>query len=120
MAKQSSSGNHVAITEHPNWPELLAKTVDDLAKVASTEIRLLEVTLKRLIESQTDKIVGMLGLVVALGYGSLFLLGGIVLLLHLWLAWWLSLVITGAAVCSAGIAFQMVMSAVAKKKYQEM
>ncbi len=104
------------MTENPNWPELLARTVDDLSKVASTEIKLLEATLKRLIESQTDKIVGMLALVVAFGYGSLFLLGGIVLLIHLWLAWWLAFLITGIAICSLGIAFQRVMSAAAKKK----
>jgi hypothetical protein len=50
-------------------------------------MELLEVMLKRVIEAQTDKIVGMLFLLVALSYGSLFLFGGIVLLIHLWLEW---------------------------------
>ena len=63
--------------ENPDWPQLLSKTVDDLSRVARTEIQLLEATLKRLIEAQTDKITGMLVLVVALTYGSLFLLGGV-------------------------------------------
>jgi len=106
----------ITTVENPDWPQLLSKTVDDLSRVARTEIQLLEATLKRLIEAQTDKITGMLVLVVALTYGSLFLLGGVVLLIHLWLAWRLSFLITGLAICSAGIIFQMQMAAAAKKK----
>jgi len=100
---------------NPNWPELLSKTVDDLSRVARIEIELLEATLKSLIEAQTEKITGMLVLVVALAYGSVFLLGGVVLLLHLWLAWWLSFLITGIVICTAGVVFQMRMTAAKKK-----
>jgi uncharacterized membrane protein YgcG len=106
----------VASAENPNWPELVSKTVDDLSRIVRTEIELLEVTLKRVIEAQTDKIVGMLFLIIALIYGSLFLFGGIVLLLHLWLAWWLSFLITGSMIVIAGVLFQMTMSAAGRKK----
>ena len=106
----------VASAENPNWPELVSRTVDDLSRIARTEIELLEVTLKRVIEAQTDKIVGMLSLLVALIYGSLFLLGGIVLLIHLWLDWWLSFLITGAAIVAAGVIFQMRMAAAGREK----
>jgi hypothetical protein len=58
----------------------------------------------------------MLFLIVALSYGSLFLLGGIVLLIHLWLAWWRSFLITGAAIVMAGVVFQVTMKAAARKK----
>ncbi|MBV8475227.1 MAG: phage holin family protein [Acidobacteriaceae bacterium] len=117
MATRVKSDNYQVIpAASPDWPQLLSKTVDDLSKVARTEIQLLEITLQRLIESQVDNIVGMLVLVVALAYGSLFLLGGIVLLIHLWLAWWLSFLITGVVICSAGVAFQMRMTAAAKQK----
>src|SRR5438105_12073968 len=70
----------ITTVENPDWPRLLSKTVDDLARVARTEIQLLDASLSRLIEAQTDKITRMLVLVVALTYGSLFLLRGIVLL----------------------------------------
>jgi hypothetical protein len=106
----------IATVENPKWPELLSKTVDDLSRVARTEIELLEATLKRLIQAQTDKIAGMLVLVVALTYGSLFLLGRVVLMIHLWLAWWLSFLITGIVICSAGVVFQTRMTAAAKKQ----
>ena len=50
----------ITTVENPNWPELLSKTVDDLSRIVRTEIELLDVTLKRLIEVQIDKITGML------------------------------------------------------------
>jgi hypothetical protein len=106
----------VASAEAPNWPELVSKTVDDLSRIVRTEIELLEVTLKRVIEAQTDKLVGLLFLLVALIYGSLFLLGGVVLLIHLWLDWWLSFLITGAAIVATGVIFQMSMAALGRKK----
>ena len=100
----------------PNWPELLSKTIDDLSRIARTEMELLVAKLGLLLEAQTDKITGVLILVGALLYGSLFALGGIVLLLHLWIPWWLSFLITGTAVVIAGVLFQMTMKAAARKK----
>lgn len=98
----------------PNWPELLSKVVDDLSRIGKTEVELLETRLKHLIEAQIHNIAGMLVLVVALSYGSLFLLGGLVLLIHLWLEWWLSFLIVGIVVASAGVVFQIRMAAAAK------
>jgi VIT1/CCC1 family predicted Fe2+/Mn2+ transporter len=100
----------------PNWPELLSRTIDDLSRIARTEMELLVAKLGLLLEAQTDKIAGTLILVVALSYGSLFLLVGIVLLIHLWLAWWLSFLITGAAIVMTGFFLQMTMKAAARKK----
>jgi hypothetical protein len=116
MAEISSSpDNHPIPAAEPNWPDLLSRTVNDVDRIAKTEIGLLEASLKRLIEAQTEKLVGMLFLLVTLVYGSLFLLGGIVLVIHLWLAWWLSFLITGAFVIASGVAFQMAMFAAAHK-----
>ena len=100
----------------PNWPEVLSKTIDDLSRIARTEMELLGAKLGLLVEAQTDKMAGMLFLIVALSYGSLFLLGGIILLIHLLLAWWLSFLITGAAIVIAGIFFQMTMRATDRRK----
>src|SRR5271166_6139681 len=100
----------------PNWPELISRTIDDLSRIARAEMELLVVKLGLLLEAQTDKIAAVLILVVALLYGSLFLLVGIVLLIHLWLAWWLSCLITGTAVVVAGALLQMAMKAAAKEK----
>jgi hypothetical protein len=108
--------SHKALEEETaNWPELLSKTIEDLSRIVRTEMELVVAKLGLLLEAQTDKIAGMVFLVVALSYGSLFLLGGIVLLIHLWLAWWLSFLITGAAIVLAGVSFKMMMAATAGK-----
>jgi hypothetical protein len=116
MANRADLDYRALPAENPDWPELLSKTVDDLSRIARTEIELLEATFKRLIEAQTDKIVGMVFLLVALVYGSLFLLGGIVLLIHLWLDWWLAFIITGFVIVGAGVFFQLRMTAAARAK----
>ena len=111
-----NTSDRALVDETPNWPQLLSKTVDDLTRIAQTEIELLESKTRTLLESQVDKIAGMLFLLVALSYGSLFLLGGVVLLIHLWLAWWLSFLITGAAIVLAGIFFKLSMTATGRRK----
>jgi hypothetical protein len=113
MAINKDNTNYqLTSAEHPNWPELVSKTVGDVSRIVRTEIELLEVTLKHVLEAQTDKIAGVLILLVALIYGSLFLLGGVVLLLHLWL----SMLITGGLIVGEGILAQMTYSAAARKK----
>jgi Putative Actinobacterial Holin-X, holin superfamily III len=119
VTNMENSSRQALAEETPNWPHLLSKTVDDLTRIARTEMEILETKLGLLLEAQTNKIAGMLLLVVALSYGSLFLLGGIVLLLHLWLPWWLSFLITGAVIVIAGVALQMTMMAAARKKETE-
>lgn len=118
MATNSEQVNHqiVTTTEPPNWPGLISKTVDDLSTIAKTEMQLFEARLQRVIEAQTEKIAGILGLLVCAAYGSLFFLAGILLLIHLWLAWWLSCLITGFAVGCAGIVIYMAMASAAKAK----
>jgi hypothetical protein len=109
----------VIVDHAPDWPELVSKTVDDLSRIGKREMELFESKLRLMIEAQTDKITGVVVLVVALGYGAFFLLSGVVLLLHLWFAWWLSFLIAGAAVISAGICSQMALRAGARQKEAE-
>jgi hypothetical protein len=106
----------VTATEPPNWPGLISKTVDDLSSIAKTEMELFEARLQRVIEAQTEKIAGILGLLVCAAYGSLYFLAGILLVIHLWLAWWLSFLITGFAVGCVGIFVYSVMASAAKAK----
>jgi hypothetical protein len=117
MATNTDVNHRIDNTVEPqNWPALISKTVDDLSSIAKTEMELFEVRLQRLIEAQTEKIAGILFLLIAAAYGLLFLLGGIVLVIHLWLAWWLAFLITGAAVVAAGVAVQLSLTAAAKAK----
>jgi hypothetical protein len=118
MATNSEQVNHriSASAEPQNWPALISKTVDDLSNIAKTEMELFEARLQRLIEAQTEKITGMLALLVCAAYGSLYFLAGILLVIHLWLAWWLSFLITGFAVGCVGVVVYLAMTAAAKAK----
>jgi hypothetical protein len=110
MVTDTDQVNHGFMpADQPNWPELMSKTVGDLSHIAKTEIELLEASLRRLIESEANKIIGILLFLVASLYGSVFFLGGLVALLHLWLAWWLALLITGAATVSVGLLVKLAM-----------
>ena len=110
MATNTDRVNHEFVPpDQLNWPELMSKTVGDLSHIAKTEIELLEASLRRLIESQTNNVIGILSLLIALLYGSLLLLGSVVVLLHVWLTWWLALLITGSATVSAGLLIKLVM-----------
>jgi len=108
MVTDSNQLNHrVESADQPNWPELMSKTVGDLSQIAKTEIELIEANLRRLIESEARRIIGILFLVMASLYGGTLLLGGIVVLLHVWLAWWLALVVTGAATVAIGLLIKL-------------
>jgi hypothetical protein len=109
MAHTDHVNHEFVPADQPNWPELMSKTIGDLSHIAKTEIGLLEVSLRRLIESEANRILGILFLVIASLYGSVLLLVGLIILLHLWLAWWLAFSITGAATVSAGLLIKLAM-----------
>jgi hypothetical protein len=92
------------------------QTVDDLSNIAKTEMALFEARVQRLIEAQAEKFAGILSLLICAAYGSLYFLAGVLLLIHLWLAWWLSFLITGFAVGCVGIFIYMAMFSAAKAK----
>ncbi len=86
-----------------DWPELLAKTVDDAAKLIGAELHLFEANLKAMMEAQAQRVIGKLIVVAALAYGLLFVLGAIAVLLHHALPWWLALGVTGLIVIVIGV-----------------
>jgi hypothetical protein len=105
--------SQAAAVETPDWSELLSRTVDDLSRIARTEMELLGAVTRRLIETQTDKLAGAMVMLVAISHGSLFILGGMILLIHLWLAWWLAFMLTGFGVICAGVLLRMSMTTAA-------
>jgi len=102
--------------ENPNWSELISKTTNDLAHIVRTEIGLLEVALTRVLGAQAEKLAGILILVTALAYGSFFLFGGIVLLIHVWLVWWAAFIITGGFVMALGMMGLLMFWTLARRK----
>jgi hypothetical protein len=107
--RMEANGAHPIIVTDSTWPKLLAETVDEVARIVRTEIRLAEASLRRMFENQTERVMGALFLLVALVYGSMFVLGGVVLLIHQWLPWWMAFGITGIVIIVAGFTFQTIM-----------
>jgi Putative Actinobacterial Holin-X, holin superfamily III len=92
------------------WPQLLGETAEEVARIVRTEIGLAEASLRRLFENQTERVLGLIFLLVALVYGSIFVLGSFVLLIHQWLNWWVAFGITGIVIILAGIGLQTIMA----------
>lgn len=114
--RTEGDGSHRVVVTDSSWPQLLAETVDEVARIVRTEIRLAEASLRRMFENQTERVMGALFLLVALVYGSIFILGGVVLLIHQWLAWWMAFGITGIVIIAVGFTFQAIMARRAASK----
>ena len=106
---KESNGSHPVVITDSTWAQLLAETVDEVARIVRTEIRLAEASLKRIFENQTERVMGALCLLIALAYGSMLVLGSLVLLIHQWLAWWMAFGIAGLVTIAAGFTFQTIM-----------
>jgi hypothetical protein len=81
---------------HHSWPDLFGKLIMDFTKVLEAEARLVRASIEPALTSVLDH--WLLNLVFAsiAVVGCLLLVAAVVLLLHLWLAWWLSFASTGA------------------------
>jgi hypothetical protein len=108
--RTEGNGSHPVVVTDSTWPQLLAETVDEVARIVRTEIGLAEASLRRMFENQTERVLGAVFLLVALVYGSIFVLGSVVLLIHQWLAWWMAFGITGIVIILAGFGFQTIMT----------
>jgi uncharacterized membrane protein YgcG len=107
--RMEGNGAHSVVTDS-TWSHLLAETIDEVAQIVRTEIRLAEASLRRMFENQTERVLGVVFLLIALAYGSMFILGSVVLLVHQWLAWWMAFGITGIVIIVAGFGFQTIMA----------
>jgi VIT1/CCC1 family predicted Fe2+/Mn2+ transporter len=96
--------------ESRDWSDLIQKTIDDGSRVLSAELRLFERNAGHLLEAQTDRVIGASAVIAAVSYGAALILIGVVFLLNLWLALWLSFVVIGAATAIVGMMVKLVLS----------
>ncbi len=78
-----------------NWTTLAERLVDDVAEIGKAEMRIFENALGLLFTELTDRLVASLLGITALSTGGVFLFGALIVLLHIWIAWWLSLALSG-------------------------
>ncbi len=88
------------------WPELVARAVNDLSRIVHAEIRLAELGIKGLIEQEVDR---SLKVVMALGFllcAAVCAVGAAVIGLHAMLGlWWAAFAIVAAISGLAGVGF---------------
>ena len=108
--RMEANGSQALVMTDSTWSQLLAETVDEVARIVQTEIRLAESSLSRMLERQSERAFGAVLLLIALVYGLAFVLGSVVLLIHQWLAWWMAFGIMGVVIIAAGFGSQTIMA----------
>jgi hypothetical protein len=84
--------------EQPHsWPELFGQLILDFTRILEAEARLMRASIEPSLISVLDHWLLQLVITTVALFGGVLLLCALILLLHLWLAWWLAFAITGAA-----------------------
>jgi hypothetical protein len=78
----------------PDWTTLAARFIDDLSRMIQAEIKLTELSLKSIMQSQLDQMLAMLTVVGLLLCAALCMIAAVILLLHHWMEWWEALALT--------------------------
>jgi hypothetical protein len=108
--RMETNGSQPVVVTDATWSQLLGVTLDEVARIVRTEIRLAEASLGRMVENQTERVFGAVVLLFALIYGATFVLGSLVLLIHQWLVWWIAFGLTGIVIIIAGLGFHIIMA----------
>ena len=95
MPEKTSSSNDIVASPDRDWAELVGKAIDDFTRIVQSEIRLLETTLKVVLQSEIDHALAILIAGAMMMCGALCLIGASILLLHQWLPWWAAFGISG-------------------------
>lgn len=87
-----------------DWSMLVGRAIDDVSRIIQSEIGLVEVTLRAVVEAQTDYALANLATVAVMICAAICMLVALILLLHQWLQWWLAFAIGGLVAAAVGIA----------------
>jgi preprotein translocase subunit SecY len=103
-----------------DWPTLLARIVDDVARIIQTEIRLFQAGLTPILSSAIDRFLANMVALAAFLAGGLCLLAALAFFLHRWLDWAPALGLTGAASLGIGYFFLWIASMHASRSIAEL
>jgi hypothetical protein len=98
-----------AATTDADWPTLIERAVDDLARIVRSEAHMFQTRIEAALELQISRMVARLTLIAMLVSGALCILCAAIFLLHRWLPWWQAFGIAGLAVWLVGIASHVIM-----------
>jgi VIT1/CCC1 family predicted Fe2+/Mn2+ transporter len=79
----------------PSWPDLFGRLIMDFTKVLEAEARLVRASIEPTLSSVLEKWLTQLVIAALVLLGCLLLVVAAILLVHLWLALWLSFAVVG-------------------------
>lgn len=89
-----------------DWSTLVARAVDDISRILQSEIRLLNASLKTLIDEEVERVLAFVASGALMAGGAICLLTAVILFLHEFamLPWWQSFGIVGLGLFALAIA----------------
>jgi len=108
-------------SEPPEWTTLVARAIDDVARMVQAEIHLAEASIRSSLKESINDAFAMLAVAGFLAAAGICILAALILLLHRWVEWWLALAVTGcsSAIIGAAVTFVWRLSWRAKKNLGE-
>jgi len=103
-----------------DWPALLARIVDDLARIVQTEIRIFQAALTPIFSNAIDRLLANAVALAAYIAAGVCLLIAFVFFLHQWLAWAPALAITGLVSLILGYLSSRIAAVHAKRSLAEL
>jgi len=95
-----------------DWASLLARAIDDLTRIAHSELKLLAASMKTALDEEVDRILAFIATGVMMLSGAICLLAAVIMFLHEFLAlpWWQSFGITALILFAIAIAISALAS----------
>lgn len=97
-------------SDEVKWPVLLGRTLEDLAHIFQLELRLMGAKVPPLMMAVADRAIGALVILYLGIIGGSCLLAALILLLHLWLAWWECFAVGGVVTLVCAVVIHISMS----------
>jgi len=80
---------------YADWPTLIERMMDDVARILRSEVHLLQTSIGATLEAQVSNAVAHLTIAALIISGAVCILCASIFLLHQWLPWWQAFGITG-------------------------
>ena len=92
-----------APTTSADWPTLIERAVDDIARILRSEVHMLQTSIGATLGAHISNTLARLTIVAVMISGALCILCASILLLHQWLPWWQAFGIAGLAMLVVGV-----------------
>ena len=103
MSELSPLTNGKASEAHQDWPILIGRAVDDLARIFHSEAEILQIRIGDAITAGLNRSTRIVAFFALLLWSIASILLGVILFLHLWIPLWLAFGVVGLCTMSLAI-----------------